>query len=299
MLVIRPARSGNSRLTRLGKSTLPSAIAAPSTAVPENSAATAPAERRRMPAASTSMLASSTRSMPKRPANRGAMGERTPIAKSGRAVSSPATPWDMPASAWIWPINGATPVSAGRRLAARSTNPKTSSTPRTRKRRRWSGRSGTSFVTPRLPGRLSGWRYEHEGPTHVEHPRAVPIRICLRRGAHDQTVPKQDRGGQARPSTVVLKEGVVAERKLLTRESPLVSWRDSSSSPLPADRPPRTGPRADDLLDRHRHLLAYPLLFGGGASPSRSKGWRGEKWPLWKRFSVPLWSGTDWGSLPH
>src|SRR5918994_21157 len=285
MLVIRPARSGNSRLTRLGKSTLPSAIAAPRTKVPENRAATAPAERRRMPAASTSMLASSTRSMPKRPANRGAMGERTPIAKSGRVVSRPATPLDMPTSARIWPIKGATPVSAGRRLAARSTNPNTSSTPRTRKRRRWSARSGTSFVTPRLPGRLSGRRCGHEVPTHVEHPRAVPIRICLRRGAHDQTVPKQDSGGQERPSTAVLKEGLWQKESCLLVES-LRSLRESHHRLLYLLIVRLVQGRADDLLDRHCHLPAYPLLFGGGASPPRSKGWRREKWHLWKRFSA-------------
>src|SRR5918995_126041 len=56
MLVIRPTRSGNSRLTKPGKSTLPIAIPAPKTAVPTNIAATGPAERSRMPAASTSIM---------------------------------------------------------------------------------------------------------------------------------------------------------------------------------------------------------------------------------------------------
>src|SRR5919107_176369 len=51
VLVMRPVRSGNSRFTRLGKSTLPTAIAAPRMAVPKNSAATAPAERRTTPPA--------------------------------------------------------------------------------------------------------------------------------------------------------------------------------------------------------------------------------------------------------
>ena len=38
-------------------------------------------------------------------------------------MRSPATPLDMPVSARIWPIKGATLVSAGRRLAASSTIP--------------------------------------------------------------------------------------------------------------------------------------------------------------------------------
>jgi len=92
VLVIRPTRSGYSRLTKPGKSTLPIAIAAPKMAVPRNSAAAAPAERSRMPAESTSILASSTRSMPSLRASSGAMGESTPIAKRGSAVSKPATP---------------------------------------------------------------------------------------------------------------------------------------------------------------------------------------------------------------
>src|SRR5215203_7376194 len=96
VLVMRPVRSGNSRFTRLGKSTLPTAIAAPRTAVPKNSAATAPAERSRMPAASTSRLASNTRSIPNRRANRGAIGDSTANAKSGNPVSRPATPLDIP-----------------------------------------------------------------------------------------------------------------------------------------------------------------------------------------------------------
>src|SRR5215212_9494754 len=41
-LVMRPMRSGNSRLTMPGKSTLPTAIAAPKSAVPRKSAASAP-----------------------------------------------------------------------------------------------------------------------------------------------------------------------------------------------------------------------------------------------------------------
>ena len=122
-LVMRPARSGNSRLTRLGKSTLATAIAAPRTTVPKNRAATAPAQRNRMPATRTNRLASSTRSMPNRRATRGATGESRPKARSGNVVRSPATPLDMPVSARIWPIKGATLVSAGRRLAASSTIP--------------------------------------------------------------------------------------------------------------------------------------------------------------------------------
>src|ERR687889_624508 len=124
-LVMGPACSGNSRLMRPGKSTLPIAIAAPSMAVPRKSATTDPVQRTRMPAARTSRLASSARSMPKRRATRGAIGESRPNARSGSVVRSPATPLEMPVSARIWPIKGATPVSEGRRLAARSTIPST------------------------------------------------------------------------------------------------------------------------------------------------------------------------------
>src|SRR5918994_3029005 len=125
MLVIRPARSGNSRLTRPGKSTLPNAIAAPRIAVPRNSVATVPSHRNRMPAARTSRLASSTPSRPNRRATRGATGESRANANSGSVVRRPAAPLEMPVSARIWPIKGATLVSAGRRLAARSRIPNT------------------------------------------------------------------------------------------------------------------------------------------------------------------------------
>ena len=149
-LVMRPACSGNSRLTRLGKSTLATAIAAPRTTVPKNRAATDPAQRSRMPATGTSRPASSTRSMPNRRATRGATGESRPKARSGNVVRSPATPLDMPVSARIWPIKGATPVSAGRRLAAKSTIPST----RRRLRRRGRPDSAVAevhFLILRLP----------------------------------------------------------------------------------------------------------------------------------------------------
>src|SRR5829696_5348933 len=131
-LVARPARSGNSRLTRPGKSTLPTAMAAPKTAVPTKSNATGPAERTRMPAARTSRLASKARSMPIRRASRGAPGESNPNASRGSAVSRPATPLDTPVSARTSPIKGGNAVSAGRRFAAKSKIPTTSNTPRTR-----------------------------------------------------------------------------------------------------------------------------------------------------------------------
>src|SRR5215211_3353599 len=149
-LVMRPACSGNSRLTRLGKSTLATAIAAPRTTVPKNRASTAPAQRNSMPATRTSRLASNTRSMPNRRATRGAIGESRPKARSGNVVRSPATPLDMPVSARIWPIKGATPVSAGRRLAARSTIPNTRRKLR-RRERPDSAVAEVLFVMLRLP----------------------------------------------------------------------------------------------------------------------------------------------------
>src|SRR3712207_5530868 len=156
-LVMMPARPGNSRLTRLGKSTLATAIADPRTTVPKNRAATASAQRNRIPAARTSRLASSTRSMPNRRATRGAIGESRPKARSGNVVRSPATPLDIPVSARIWPIKGATPVSAGRRLAASSTIPNI----RRRLRRRERPDSAVGevlFVKLRLPVTLQ-WQH--------------------------------------------------------------------------------------------------------------------------------------------
>src|SRR5215212_11043700 len=145
-LVMRPMRSGNSRLTMPGKSTLPTAIAAPRSAVPRKSAASAPAERTRIPAASASRLASSARSTPNTRASRGAIGESTPNVRSGSVVSRPATPLDTLVSARISPIRGATEVSAGRRFAARSTSPETSNTHRKPEGPRWSARSAVSVA---------------------------------------------------------------------------------------------------------------------------------------------------------
>src|SRR5919112_2294295 len=133
-LVIRPAFSGNSRLTRPGKSTLPNAIADPRMAVPRNNVATVPTHRNRMPAARTSRLASSTPSRPNRRATRGATGDSRANANSGSVVRRPAAPLEMPVSARISPIRGATPVSAGRKLAARSRMPTTKRKPRRRGR---------------------------------------------------------------------------------------------------------------------------------------------------------------------
>jgi hypothetical protein len=63
----------------------------------------------------------------------------------------------MPVSALIWPIKGVKPVSAGRRLAARSTIPNTSSTPETREGGRWPGVAVAvaSFVMLRLSSNLA------------------------------------------------------------------------------------------------------------------------------------------------
>src|SRR5918994_6397496 len=188
-LVMRPACSGNSRLTRLGKSTLATAIAAPRTTVPKNRAATDPAQRSRMPATRTSRPASSTRSMPNRRATRGATGESRPKARSDNVVRSPASPLDMPVSARIWPIKGATPVSAGRRLAANSTIPNM----RRKLRRRVRPDSAVAealFLILRLPVSRRGgeWTVDlpdrapatapelcqvHEGQVGVGYPHAI------------------------------------------------------------------------------------------------------------------------------
>src|SRR6266498_420852 len=116
--VIHPVRSGKSRFTRPGSSTLPAALANPSRVVPPNSAATGPLERSRMPATSTTMLASSVRSMPKRRPSRGANDDSAPNASSGRVVIRPASPWEMPVSPRISPTSGPTEVIAARRLPA-------------------------------------------------------------------------------------------------------------------------------------------------------------------------------------
>jgi hypothetical protein len=90
VLVMRPTRSGNSRLTKPGKSTLLIAIPAPKTVVPRNIAVNGPAERSRMPAANTSILTSSTHSKP--PGQQRRDGREHPIAKSDSATSRPTPP---------------------------------------------------------------------------------------------------------------------------------------------------------------------------------------------------------------
>jgi hypothetical protein len=54
-----------------------------------------------IPAASTSRLANSMRSIPNRRATHGTIGDSTPNARSGSIVSRPATPLDMPVSVRI------------------------------------------------------------------------------------------------------------------------------------------------------------------------------------------------------
>ncbi len=78
-------------------------------------------------------------------------------------------------SALIWPIKGVKPVSTGRRLAASSTIPSTSSTPQTREGERWLGVDvwGPSFVMPLFPSHLAtallAWRVGRGISLYVSH----------------------------------------------------------------------------------------------------------------------------------
>ena len=76
-------------------------------------------------------------------------------------VRSAAIPLDIPVSARIWPIKGATPVIAGRRLAASSTIPNTRRKLR-RRERPDADVAGVFFVRQRLPDTLQwlGIAYE-------------------------------------------------------------------------------------------------------------------------------------------
>lgn len=117
-LVINPSRSGKSRLIRLGTSTLATAIALPTRAVPPKRAGTAGMERSRIPPVIRIMQYSSVRSMPKRDDNLGAASANTAKAMSGKVVSIPASVCDKPVEFWISSISGPTPVSGERSVAA-------------------------------------------------------------------------------------------------------------------------------------------------------------------------------------
>src|SRR6266536_3201054 len=119
--VIAPVRSGKSRFTRLGTSTLPAVIASPSRAVPPSSVTTGPLERSRMPPLSTTRLASSVRSVPKRRAGSRPAGESrrqaAPLAAgSGATTSARCQRWyvsvrSAPDGCQDGPMHEATPVS--------------------------------------------------------------------------------------------------------------------------------------------------------------------------------------------
>ena len=118
---------GKSRLSRLGSSTLPTAMPEPITQVPKYRHQTEPSERSTMPPA---MRISAPNRVGSRPYSRASMAENGEIrakASSGRVVRMPASALDRPNSGWISPSSGATPVTGARRLAAISRMPRISS----------------------------------------------------------------------------------------------------------------------------------------------------------------------------
>src|SRR6266536_1135067 len=173
--VIAPVRSGKSRFTRLGTSTLPAVIASPSRAVPPSSVTTGPLERSRMPPLSTTRLASSVRSVPKRRASLGTTGESTPKASSGRVVTRPASPLEIPVSPRIAPVSGPTDVIAARRFKASRRIPAASSPARGRV---WSDDVRTMPTMVRVcsvgPRWLSRWTHARSDARESRYDRAAP-----------------------------------------------------------------------------------------------------------------------------
>ena len=126
-LVIGPTRSGKSRLTREGSSTLPSAMPTPSTAVPPNSSAVPGTDRTSTPTAISASASPSAPSTPSRRVATGVSAETRPNASSGSVVSSPSAVFERPVASRIAATSGPTAASAGRRFRATSAIPATSS----------------------------------------------------------------------------------------------------------------------------------------------------------------------------
>ncbi len=121
--VISPDLAAKSRLIRPGSSTLATAMPAPMTTVPANSATTESSSRSAVPAQISAMVPSSERSMPKRRPSRGAIGASRPKQSSGSAVSRLVAAAVMPLSSRMVPASGDTATRAGRRLSARRMTP--------------------------------------------------------------------------------------------------------------------------------------------------------------------------------
>ncbi len=124
-----PARSGARRLTRLGSSTLSSAMAAAASAVPGNSSTPGAAPRSSRPAASTASAPPSTRSSPNRRLSGAATPENTPNASTGRDARTEMAAGDRCRRADSSGNSGGRLVMAARRLNAIARTPATSRTP--------------------------------------------------------------------------------------------------------------------------------------------------------------------------
>ena len=131
-------RVGKYRFTRLGSSTLPSAPPTIASTVPAMKSQKAPATARRTrPAAMTSSAPASTCASRNRALSGGAAKPMAAKQITGRLVSSPVSPLEMPSPDWISCSTGPTLLTAVRRFSpVRTIAVPTSSRPR-----RWSGMS--------------------------------------------------------------------------------------------------------------------------------------------------------------
>jgi len=126
--VTSPMRSGWSRLTNTGSTTLINATATPSPAVPTHNAAAPPgAERTKIATASRVRDPPSTRSTPNRRAIAGATGESAANATRGTLISADAVELLSPRSARTSPSTGPTAVMPARRFAPISSTPTSAS----------------------------------------------------------------------------------------------------------------------------------------------------------------------------
>ncbi len=121
--VMRPVRSGKSRLITAGTSTLASAIEAPITSVPRKSIVSGGASRIRIPIVSPTIVSQITRSIPNRRASFGATAARAPKQITGSVVSKPASVVERPVSSRIASSNGPTATIEARRLKAATAMP--------------------------------------------------------------------------------------------------------------------------------------------------------------------------------
>src|SRR5699024_9068285 len=114
--IISPARWEKSLLIAVGSSTLPTAMAAPTSTVPAKSASRLGCSRRPMPAARTIIRIPSTRCMPNLRVSAGARNANAPKAKTGIVVSRLPTAALRPVSPRMSPSTGPTEATPMRRF---------------------------------------------------------------------------------------------------------------------------------------------------------------------------------------